>query len=81
MVKFSTSLGVYQFLVFFATLSRANNVCVFTDKAFKVRASPYTKSGHNLLPKPQQEHLVLLKAKARPRLHTRKQLAFQQPAV
>jgi hypothetical protein len=37
MVPFASSLGVYQVLVFFATLSRANNVCIFTDKAYKVR--------------------------------------------
>ncbi|KAG5189130.1 hypothetical protein JKP88DRAFT_347744 [Tribonema minus] len=35
MVKFASRLGVYQVLVFFSTLSRANNVCVFTDKAYK----------------------------------------------
>lgn len=35
MVPFATAPGIFQALVFFATLSRANNVCAFTDKALK----------------------------------------------
>jgi hypothetical protein len=39
LTKFCKLPGMFQSLTFFATLSRANNVCLFTSKAFNVSFS------------------------------------------